>query len=257
MVPGPGAYQIYFNCAKKPFDDPRVRRASHLALSRQDLFEAFKTQEPLNYTRYMSHGFEFATPPDDVLKLPGYRADKAADVAEAKQLLQQAGLADGIKGLQILTASVGPHAQTLTPATQAILKSALGVESEIRAVERAVLNDEMKNGQWDLCLNTIELVFYDPSLGWVDYFSTNGPNNYGKYSNPKLDEMLKKLDDEQDQAKRKGMFREVEDLLDQESPWMMIGFTSHLHMWKKYLKGMPFERVRLLWGKTDTLWLDK
>jgi hypothetical protein len=48
-----------------------------------------------------------------------------------------------------------------------------------------------------------------------------------------------------------------EYFLDQESPWMTIGFTSHLHMWKKYLKGMPFERVRLSWGKTETMWVDK
>ena len=62
---------------------------------------------------------------------------------------------------------------------------------------------------------------------------------------------------ETDAAKRKPMFREIEDFLDQESPWMTIGFTSHLHMWKKYLKGMPMERVRLSWSKTDTMWVDK
>lgn len=257
MVPGAGAYQIYFNCAKKPFDDARVRRACHLALSRQDLFEAFKTQEPLNYTRYMSHGFEFAMSPDDVLKQPGYRADKKEDIEQAKKLLAEAGLADGLKNVVILTASVGPHAQTLTPATQAILKQNLGVESTIKAVERAVLNDELRGGQWDLSLNTIGMPLYDPTLGWIDYFQTGAANNLGKYSNPKFDEMLKQLDSEQDASKRKTMFREMEDFLDQESPWMTIGFTSHLHMWKKYLKGMPFERVRLSWGKTETMWVDK
>jgi ABC-type transport system substrate-binding protein len=257
MVPGAGAYQIYFNCAKKPFDDPRVRRACHLALSRQDLFEAFKTQEPLNYTRYMSHGFEFAMKPDEVLKLPGYRADKKEDIEQAKKLLAEAGLADGLKNVVILTASVGPHAQTLTPATQAILKANLGMESTIKAVERAVLNDELRAGQWDISLNTIGMPLYDPTLGWIDYFQTGAANNLGKYTNPKFDEMLKKLDSEQDATKRQAMFREMEDFLDQESPWMMIGFTSHLHMWKKTLKGMPFERVRLSWGKTDTMWIDK
>jgi ABC-type transport system substrate-binding protein len=258
MIAGAGAYMIYFNTAKKPFDDPRVRRALHLALSRQDLFEAFKTQEPLIYTRYMSHGFEFATPPDDVLKIPGFRADKKDDIAQAKELLKQAGFPDGLKNVEILTASVGPHAQTLTPATQASLKQNLGVESRINAVERAVLNDELKKGQWDLSVNTMGFILYDPTLGWTNYFTTTGPNNLGKYSNPKTDEMIKKLDAEQDPAKRKAMFREIEDWLEQESPWMMIGFTSHLHMWKNYLKGMNFDkRVRLSWGKTDSMWVDK
>ena len=183
---GAGAYQIYFNCAKKPFDDARVRRACHLALSRQDLFEAFKTQEPLNYTRYMSHGFEFAMSPDDVLKQPGYRADKKEDIEQAKKLLAEAGLTDGLKSVVILTASVGPHAQTLTPATQAILKQNLGVESTIKAVERAVLNDERRAGQWDLSLNTIGMPLYDPTLGWIDYFQTGAANNLGKYAQPEV-----------------------------------------------------------------------
>ncbi|MCC6628795.1 MAG: ABC transporter substrate-binding protein [Chloroflexi bacterium] len=258
MIAGAGAYMVYFNTAKKPFSDVNVRRACHLALSRQDLFEAFKTQEPLNYTRYMSHGFEFAMTPDDVLKQPGYRADKKEDIATAKKLLTESGFPDGIKGLQLITASVGPHAQTLAPATQAILKTNIAVESTINAVERAVLNDEMKKGQWDMSVNTIGFPLYDPTLGWINYFSTNGPNNLGKYSNPKFDDMLKTLDKETDLAKRKTLFRQMEDFLDQESPWMTIGFTSHLHMWKTYLKGMQFDkRVRLSWGKTDIMWIDK
>jgi peptide/nickel transport system substrate-binding protein len=258
MIPGAGAYQIYFNAAKKPFDDARVRRALHLALSRQDLFESFKTQEPLNYTRYMSHGFEFAMKPDEVLKVPGYRADKTEDIATAKKLLAEVGLGEGIRNVEILTASVGPHAQTLAPATQAILRANLNVDSRINAVERAVLNDELKKGQWDLSVNTIGFPLYDPTLGWIDYFSSKGPNNLGKYANPKMDQMLKELDATTDPARRRTMFREIEDFLDMESPWMTIGFTSHLHMWKTYLKGMPIDgRVRLQWGKTDTMWVDK
>jgi hypothetical protein len=39
---------------------------------------------------------------------------------------------------------------------------------------------------------------------------------------------------------------------------MVIGFTDHLHMWRSYVKGLALDkRVRLQWGKTDTMWLDK
>ena len=69
--------------------------------------------------------------------------------------MPEAGVAESLKNVELLTASVGPQAQTLAPATQAILKANLGVETRINAVERAVLNDELKKGQWDLSLNTI------------------------------------------------------------------------------------------------------
>ena len=54
---GAGAYPDLLQLRQEASSTTRkVRRALHLGLSRQDLFEAFKTQEPLNYTRYMSHG---------------------------------------------------------------------------------------------------------------------------------------------------------------------------------------------------------
>ena len=112
-----------------------------------------------------------------------------------------------------------------------------------------MLNDELKNGQWDLSLNTIGLPLYDPTLGWIDYFSTAGPTNLGKYSQPEVRRHAEEAGQEIDPAKRKTMFREMEDLLDQESPWMTIGFTSHLHMWKTYLKGMPFAARPALLGQ--------
>ena len=61
--------------------------------------------------------------------------------------------------------------------TQAILKQNLGVDSTIKAVERAVLNDEQRSGNWHLSLNTIGMPLYDPTLGWFDYFSTGAANN--------------------------------------------------------------------------------
>jgi ABC-type transport system substrate-binding protein len=246
------------NCAKKPFDDPKVRRAVHLALSRQDVFEAFKTQEPLNFSRYMSHGSEYATPPADVVKLPGYRADKSEDVAAAKKLLAEAGYPEGLQGIDFLSATVAPHAQIMAPAVQASLKASLNIDSTIRAVERAVLNDEQKTGKYDLCVNTIGYPLYDPTLGWIDYFMTKGPANLSQYSNPKIDTMLKQLDAEVDSAKRKTLMGEIETLLDQEPPWLTIGFTDHLHMWRAHIKGLSLDkRVRNQWGKTDIMWVDK
>jgi ABC-type transport system substrate-binding protein len=258
-LPSPGAYIVYMNCAKKPLDDPKVRRALHLGLNRQAVYDAFKTQEPMNYSRYTSHGSEYATPPADVLKLPGYRADKKEDIDTAKKLLAEAGHQDGIKGLDLLVATVAPHSQVMAPAVQASLKTNLGVESTIRAVERAVLNDEMKNGKYDLCVNTFtNNPLYDPTLGWIDTFKTKGSQNLSFYSNPKVDKMIEDLDNEIDPAKRKTMIAAIEDVLDTEPPWMTVGFTDHLLMWRLHVKGLLLDkRVRNQWGKTDIMWLDK
>src|SRR5438445_13252307 len=86
--------------------------------------------------------------------LPGYRADKPADLAEAKKLMAAAGLADGIKNVDFVSASVAPHAEILAPAFQAELRRTLGIEPKIRAMERALLIEELEKGTLDTMVKT-------------------------------------------------------------------------------------------------------
>src|SRR5215472_8234697 len=132
------SYQVHLNNARKPFNDPRVRRAINLAVSRQNLIKAFGTQEPIVLTRWMTHASEFATPRAELEQMPAYRADKSADLAEAKKLMAAAGYGDGVKGLDLVSASVAPHAEILAPAFQEELHRTLNIDSKIRVMERAL-----------------------------------------------------------------------------------------------------------------------
>ena len=77
-----------------------MRRAVHLAVSRQNLIQAFGTQEVINLTRWVPYGDAYATPPEEIAQLPGYREDKTEDIETAKALLAEAGFADGIPMLK-------------------------------------------------------------------------------------------------------------------------------------------------------------
>ena len=61
-LPGFGAYVVIINNNAPPFDDPRVRKAIHLAVSKQDLIRAFGTQEQINLTSWGPHGDPHAIP---------------------------------------------------------------------------------------------------------------------------------------------------------------------------------------------------
>jgi len=251
-----GAYAVLFNCRKKPFDDPRVRRAIHLAVSRQDLIKAFQTQEPIDNTRWVPHGDRFALSTAEVLKLPGYRADKSADVAAAKTLLAEAGYPDGIKGVDLLSASVAPHAEILAPAFQEQLKRTLNIEAKIRVAERAVLVQEQLAGNYGLVIDTPGHLLSDIVPLANDYFKTGGSRNWAGFSNPKFDGLLLLADSETDPAKRGRLIRQMEDLLDQEPPWVMLGYTFHLPLWRNGVRGLALDRrVRALWGRLDTAWM--
>ena len=90
-------YGIGFNQDRAPFDDIRVRQAVHLALNRQDInaIATFGDGAICGPAMIERGGFTLATA--DLLKLPGYRAEKEADRAEAVKLLDAAGHGGGFK----------------------------------------------------------------------------------------------------------------------------------------------------------------
>ncbi len=252
-----GAYAVLFNVRKKPFDDPRVRRAIHLAVSRADLIKAFQTQEAIARTRWIPHGDPFATTPEAIAQLPGFRDDKKEDVQAARKLLAEAGLADGFKGVDFLSASVAPHAEIMAPAFQEQLKRTLNIEAKIRVQERAVLSQEQQDGKYDIVLDTPGHLLSDISPLGATYWKTGGSRNFGGYSNKQFDDLLQRYDASLDEGKRRELAGQMQELLDQDPPWYLIGFTFHLPMWRKPFKGLALDsRAFAQWGQVTTAWMD-
>ena len=64
-------------------------------------------------------------------------------------------------------------------------------------------------------------------------------------------------DQELDPGKRKAMLDQLQDMLDQDPPWLFIGFTDHLLMWRANVRGLALDkRVQSEWVRVDIAWLD-
>ena len=96
----------WMNNKKKPFDDPRVRRAFHLVLDKPVLVDVVKDVAPMMVGGFIYPFSEFATPKDRADKRLGYQADPTAAIKEAKALMAAAGHEKGIKGLDFLVRDV-------------------------------------------------------------------------------------------------------------------------------------------------------
>ncbi|HEV2099619.1 MAG TPA: ABC transporter substrate-binding protein, partial [Stellaceae bacterium] len=88
---------VWLNAKRKPFDDPRVRRAFHLAFDRPALIEVVKDVTPMQVGGFIYPFSEFATPKAELFQRLGYQSDTTAAVKEAKSLMAAAGFADGLK----------------------------------------------------------------------------------------------------------------------------------------------------------------
>ena len=251
-----GAYWVFINNRDAPFDDPRVRKAIHLAVSKQNLAAAFGTQELINVTRWVPQGDPYATTPEALSTMPGYRAEKDEDIATAQQLLADAGYGDGLSGIELLAAA-GPQGELLAPAFQDMLKRHLNIETDIRIVERALLGSEQQSGNYQLMVHTRGHSVSDISPRGNLWWATGGSQNFGGYSNPDFDTLLGSIDVELDVETRVGQIADAQNLLDENPPEYLVGYTYHLPMWNNRVHGLALDRrIFAEWGRMETVWID-
>jgi peptide/nickel transport system substrate-binding protein len=260
VLPHFGAsYHFEINNEREPFNDPRVRRAIHLAVSRQNLIQAFSRQEFITMDRWVSHANLYAMTQEEIEELPGYRSSpeqKEEDVAEAKRLLAEAGFPDGFEA-EIMSADVAPHAQIMSPAFQDELLTKLNIRTTITVLERSLLTGYLGSGDYDIQLSVAYGVdIPDPEILWTQHLKTGASQNWSRYSNPALDELINKISVTQDEDERSRLFREGMDLLDENPPFFMIGFADHLPMWQTYVHGVVENWQHTRWGDLNTVWME-
>ena len=82
--------------------------------------------------------------------------------------------------------------------------------------------------------------------------------NFTRYCNKDFDAVVAKLNVELDPAKRYELFRQAEDILDADPPFLLIGGDQVDPMWARYFKGLNLlARDWGQWGRFETGWLDR
>ncbi len=163
---------VVFNTKKEPFGDPRVRRALSLAIDRWAAAEKLQSTTFFKYVGgLMRPGSSMATPEAELVKLPGFGHDIAAARAEAKRLLDEAGVHD-LK-LRLLVRDIPmPHyagADLITESWKAI-----GVETT---------QERRKIGDWQ---SIVDARNFDVALDFSGDFYDDPTIQLTKYVSPDL-----------------------------------------------------------------------
>ena len=246
------------NSKKKPFDDPRVRRALHLAFDRHTLVDVVKDVAPMRVGGFVYPFSEFATPTEELFKRVGYQTDSTAATKEAKALLAAAGHPSGIQGLDFLVRDV-PTFKLWAQAIQAMLQETLNVQCNLRTVVESVWFDDTQNGHFDLAVGAIVSTLLDPSDYFNAWYGKDGPQNYSFWDNKEFQALSYRIDREVDAGKRLALIRQAEAIMEQDPPLLPISWEKINDVWYNYVKGHNpkdyfgiYDVVRL-----DTFWLDK
>ncbi len=218
ILPLLGTYYLDLVNSKPPFDNPKVRRAFSLAIDRNYIVEKVAKGGQTPASAYVPYGIA------DVAQDPDFRTtggdaysvkaeDYEKNVAEAKQLLADAGYPDG-KNFPKVTFGInsgGGH-EVIAEAIQQMWKTKLGIEVEIQAQEWNVFQQSRKDAVFNINRNAWLGDYMDPST-FLDMFTTGNGQNNAFYSNPKYDAAIQGARKESDPAKRMQLFHDAEKIL--------------------------------------------
>lgn len=245
-TPALAYHVLQLNSGREPFTDERVRQAISCAIDRQQVVDTAALGEG-KVTAPATSPF-YAAPLDE---LTCYQKD----LEKAKQLLADAGLADGFSFKIMAAADEPPTAVAEAQSIQAQLQE-IGIETEIETLELGVYVDRWLGTDFDsvVALNGGNP---DPDIMFYRYWhSTGNLNKVAVYNSPELDKLLDEGRSAQDPEERKAIYLDVQKMLTEAAPWVWLYVGYEYRGMQPYVKDftpMPNGSIKYL----RDVWLDK
>jgi len=158
------------------------------------------------------------------------------DPNKAKQLLAQAGYANGFKF--VFKTSTDAEANSRAQVIQQMLKQ-VGVNMEIQSNEMSTFFADIGKGNfqmYSLSRNGIA----DPDFYYVIFYSKNTPpdgQNRGYYNNPKVDQLIMQGRSTFDRAKRKPAYAEIQKIVQDDLPYISLYMQDNVAVMRSNIDG--------------------
>ncbi len=243
VLPAFGTDFYSFNCRQQladgrdnPFADARVRRAFVLSVDKDAIVRhVTRLNEPVVTT---------LIPPGSI---PGYQSPEGLgyDPGRAREHLAAAGWTDGdgdglienalgesFPVIDLLYSSNGSRYRNISLALRDMWQRELGVRVELRAKEAKFFREDLRRGNFMIGRGGWYGDYGDPTT-FLDLCRTGNGNNIRGYSNPRVDDLLRRADDEPEPAARMALLQECERyLVNEEVPMLLLCQYVQLYMYE-------------------------
>ncbi|CAK9051173.1 Oligopeptide-binding protein OppA (Stage 0 sporulation protein KA), partial [Durusdinium trenchii] len=232
-VPAFGTYWYNFNCLptlpdgrRNPFSDARVRRAFAMTVDKQSIVQDVqRLGNPVARTLIPKGSIPGYTSPDGLrcISDAATEEEKQAIVAEARQLLRDAGYATpaDVPTIEILFNKDGGH-DLIAQVVQKNWQEYLGVSVRLAQKEIKVFRDDLKKQRYMVSRAGWYGDYGDPTT-FLDINRIDDGNNDRKYHNPRYEQLLNEAAVELDAERRMALLSEAERIsMDEDLPMVPL-----------------------------------
>lgn len=210
-----------FNVEEKPFDNKKVRQALNHAVDKQALVDSF----------YAGNGKPAKNPMPQTIE--GFNDDIDAydfDLEKAKEMLADAGYPDGFEMELWAMNNPRPYLPQPQKIAEAIQSSfgKIGVKVKIKPMEWSTYIEKLTDGE-----SPAFLMGWTGDNGDADNFlytllhkDAIDSNNMSRYSNDKVNKMLKQAQTEADDDKRMDEYKKAQEIIHDDAPWIPLVYAE-------------------------------
>jgi len=228
---------LYLNHAEKPFDDIRVRQALCYAVDKQGIIDlAFDGYgSPIGSSMYPAFGKYFDESLSDYY---GYNVEKA------KELLAEAGYADGFSMTITVPSNYQPHVDTAQVIAEQL--KAINVTAEIQLVEWGTWVSDTYGGR--NFQSTV--VGFDASTmtarALLERWTSDYPKNMINYNSAEYDELFAQALASYDDAEQTAIYRDMAKNLTENAANVYIQDMADLVAIRDGLEGVTFYPIYVM-----------
>ena len=171
-------------------------------------------------------------PQAELEKLPGFGRDIEKNRAEARRLLAEAGYPNGLKVVLKNRNVKLPYQDFAVFLIQEWHK--IGVEVEHRPLETAAwFSDGQDTGNFELIVSPA-VEFMDEPDQFLGRYATGSTQNWGRFSDPQLDDLFSRQARALDPAERKRLINELEKIVLQKAYYLPgLWWSRNFVQWTK------------------------
>ena len=222
-----GTYAYVFNVEKKPFNDPRVRRALALAIDRDVMIEEVMggAERPLGGI----------IPPG----MPDYEAIGApkTDLEEARRLLSEAGFDDpaDFPQIDLLINRMTRH-RRIAEVLCSMWKKGLGINAVVREQNWKDYLDSIADGEFEVARSGWVANYNDP-MALLDSFESGSLSNDMNWSDASFDALIRQARNTGDRTRRLAILQDAERLMLKQQPLIPLFTYSQTYLVDPRVKG--------------------
>ncbi len=202
--PGINFSTLWMVNTKSPWNDVRVRRAVQLAIDRPRLIKV-AAEGVADVAGFIPPSI-WSLPDAELMKMPGYREAKDADIAEARRLLAEAGYAQGFK-TTTMARNVASHEKIAVTVKEQLAQ--VGIDTAVNLRDQAAMYDLLNKRAFDTAVFDAVVSYLDPDQ-ILGLFVSDAPPNYSDFKDEQFDKWYDQQARILDFARRKEIVFEMQ-----------------------------------------------